>query len=85
MEFKQQVATSCGVDPSVQQFKTGFPPQRLEMLGQRVSDLGLSHGETLTLEKGQGSTVAVQPHGMSSGDMGAKDASIAAGQLFDGR
>lgn len=51
-EFQKQVAGACGVEADLQRFKAGFPPQKLDMQGQTIADLGISHGETLILERG---------------------------------
>lgn len=90
MEFQAQVATACGVDPAFQQFKAGFPPQKLELQGRTVADLGLAHGETLILQRHQGSSVAKQAQSKlpningSNSDAGLGAASVA-GTLPDGR
>lgn len=87
-DFQKQVAASCGVEPACQHFKAGFPPQRLDMQGQTIADLGISNGETLILERASGSSTTQQVHaGRTEGSRGTVGTGVAGaiGALSDGR
>lgn len=90
-EFQQQVAGSCGVEADLQQFKAGFPPKKLDMQGQTIAELGISHGETLILERGT-ATRTIQSVHTSPADATPSSTSAAlpstadvAGRMPDGR